>query len=60
MTPEQQRAYAQTPHGKAARQRARQRFIEKRRSLGKGADIWTPKPSATRALEQALNHWSRT
>lgn len=43
------RAYAQTPAGKAARARARARYIAKRK--GEGPQQWDYKP-LTKALEQ--------
>lgn len=46
------RRYSQTPHGRAAKKRSHQRYIEKRRSMRIQEIAVNPAP-----LAQALTHW---
>ena len=46
------RAYAQTPQGKAARARAHQRFIEKRKAMRQPVIDFNPQP-----LARAVSQW---
>lgn len=49
------RAYAASPKGQAARQRARQRYIDKRRA----ANTAKPATASTAHLASLLSNWSR-
>jgi hypothetical protein len=47
------RAYSKTPAGKAAKKRSHERYVQKRRDMGKRADLSID----AAPLAQAINQW---